>query len=104
MRHCIIFFWIIIVLLLVFSCNGNKENKKISNDSNNSIECYKDSDCVHMPSCCHQRAMKCIPKSKAKDYNLTCDNVFCTMVCMKCTTCKCINHKCVTLINEQGCC
>ena len=67
------------------------------------IECYSDEDCIHKPSCCHRNAMQCIPRSEVNN-TLKCENIYCTMECRPCTTCKCINHKCATETLEGGCC
>ncbi len=65
-------------------------------------ECETDSDCVHVPSCCHPGAQQCVPKSSVENITLDCKNVYCTMVCLPCTTCRCENGKCITVRPKNG--
>ncbi len=66
------------------------------------VECHTDSDCVHIPSCCHQGAQGCVPKEEVREHPI-CKGVPCTMNCMPCTQCKCVNGTCQA-IPTDGCC
>ncbi|MDN5327465.1 MAG: hypothetical protein PWP03_103 [Candidatus Woesearchaeota archaeon] len=110
---------LILFSILLYSCAPNQsalENITTTEDSNNIqnhsvninesvIECNSDADCVHAPVCCHRNAAVCVPKYKVNEDALNnCQGVFCTTECRPCTTCSCINHKCVTEKLEGGCC
>lgn len=87
--------------------NGTENNVTKTNETT-TAECETDSDCVHMPSCCHPGAQQCVSKSSVENITLDCKNVYCTMECRPCTVCKCVNGKCVTEIAKDelnvGCC
>lgn len=59
-------------------------------------ECMQDSECVHIPSCCHPQSTECIPKSKVEKYP-DCEGIVCTLECRQCTECVCKNGKCETI-------
>ena len=70
-------------------------------DTENVRECYSDEDCVHAQSCCHKKSQMCVPFYMFEEKN--CSGVFCTENCEECTSCSCVNGKCVTK-NVGGCC
>ncbi len=112
--------FIVLVSIVTSSCTFNinikNPNTRINNTiMNNSvenveentslIECNSNEDCVHAPVCCHRGAAMCIPKYKVNEDSLNqCHSVMCTMECRECTTCSCVNHKCVTKQNKGTCC
>ncbi len=113
-------FSIVVVALMVFialtliSCSSPEEAELSNNTNSNSSlnenieeekECLSDEDCVHLPVCCHRNAMQCVPKYKVNENTLTkCKDVFCTTECRDCTTCRCVDNKCVTETIEGSCC
>ena len=70
-------------------------------DTENPVECMSDEDCVHAQSCCHKKSQMCVPFYMFEEKN--CSGVFCTENCEECTSCSCVNGKCVTK-NVGGCC
>ena len=95
--------------------HGRQEQQKSIINKNFSLNisqsaCKSDADCIHFPSCCHRNAQKtCITKEQLQEMIIkgevpNCKGVECTMQCMPCTTCKCINGSCVAIKQKEGCC
>ncbi len=67
--------------------------------------CESDSDCVHLPSKCHQGSHECVSKDYASTIKLPDEPVVCTEECRPCTECYCEDNICKTrALEPPGCC
>lgn len=69
--------------------------------------CASNADCVHKPSCCHTGASECINIQSSRKYLKPCQGVACTLVCMPCSSCACVNNTCANIpeiVPPGGCC
>ncbi|MEM4330112.1 MAG: hypothetical protein QXY64_03045, partial [Candidatus Bilamarchaeaceae archaeon] len=80
----------------------NVYNYSLLQEWPNAKDCYRDSDCVNTPDCCHQSSNKCIAKKDIKEWP-KCEGIPCTEECRPCISCSCIDNKCVSNF-VGGCC